>query len=184
MTDMQVQPITTVDQLLGLLADASSTEGEGLDQLAHGLQCAYELEQTHPDDPELQVAGLVHDIGHQLLPKDDRVDHDLMHGIAAGDAVRELLGERVATLVELHVPAKRYLVTVESEYGDVLSPMSAITLATQGGPMRPEEIEQFEALAEVDDADALRRADEAAKVPGRQVPGLDHWRPIIETLAR
>jgi predicted HD phosphohydrolase len=181
---MPVQPITTVDQLLGLLADASSTEGEGLDQLAHGLQCAYELEQTHPDDPELQVAGLVHDIGHRLLPKDDRVDHDLVHGVAAGDAVRDLLGERVATLVELHVPAKRYLVSVESEYGDVLSPMSALTLANQGGPMTPDEIDEFEELPELAAAVALRRADEAAKVPGREVPGLDHWRPIIESLAR
>jgi len=181
---MDVAPLNSVDDLMGLLAGCRSTEGEGLDQLAHGLQCAHELAVEFPDDVELQVAGLVHDIGHQLLPKDDRVDHDLMHGIAAGDAVRDLLGERVATLVELHVPAKRYLVSVESEYGEVLSPMSAITLANQGGPMTPEEIDEFEELPELDAAVALRRADEAAKMPGRNVPDLDHWRPIIEALAR
>jgi predicted HD phosphohydrolase len=181
---MDVATLTTVDDLMGLLARCRSSEGEGLDQLAHGLQCAHELAVEFPDDVELQVAGLVHDIGHRLLPNDDRVDHDLMHGIAAGHAVRDLLGERVAALVELHVPAKRYLVSVESEYGDVLSPMSAITLANQGGPMTPEEIDEFEELPELDAAVALRRADEAAKVPGRIVPDLDHWRPIIESLAR
>ena len=180
---MDIARLTTVDDLIGVLAGSRSTEGEGLDQLAHGLQCAHELAVVFPDDVELQVAGLVHDLGHQLLPKEDRVDHDLMHGIAAGDAIRELLGERVATLVELHVPAKRYLVTVESAYGDALSPMSALTLANQGGPMTPEEIEGFEDLPELASAVALRRADEAAKVPGRNVPDLDHWRPIIETLA-
>jgi predicted HD phosphohydrolase len=62
--------------------------------------------------------------------------------------------------------------------------MSAVTLVNQGGPMTPEEVEDFEALPELDAAVALRRADEAAKVPGRQVPGLAHWRPIIATLAR
>lgn len=188
---MPIAPITTVDDLVGLLAAWRSTEGEGLDQLAHGLQCGHELAAEFPDDVELQVAGLIHDIGHALMPRGgpgsgeiDDAQHDLIHGIVAGDAVRGLLGERVASLVELHVPAKRYLVTIESSYGGVLSPMSAVTLANQGGPMTPEEIEEFEALPELDAAVALRRADEAAKVPGRPVPGLDHWRPLIESLAR
>ncbi len=180
---MDVEPITTVDELVALLAAMGSAEGEGLDQLAHGLQCGHELAMASPADVELQVAGLVHDIGHAFLPLDDRVDHDLMHGIAAGDAVRELLGERVATLVELHVPAKRYLVTVDPEYGDVLSGMSTHTLANQGGPMTDDEIAEFEARPDVDAAIALRRADEAAKIPGRVVPGLDHWRPVLEHLA-
>lgn len=187
---MDVVPITAVDGLVALLKNSAvpdNEEGEQLDQLdqlAHALQCALELARRYPDDVELQVAGLIHDIGHALLPLDDRVDHDLMHGIAAADAVRGLFGERVAALVELHVPAKRYLVTVESEYGDELSATSAITLANQGGPMTDTEVAGFEALAEFDGAVALRRADEAAKVPGRPVPGLEHWRPTLESLAR
>jgi len=180
---MNTEPITTVDELVALLAAMGSAEGERLDQLAHGLQCGHELAMASPEDIELQVAGLVHDIGHAFFPRDDRIDHDLMHGIAAGDAVRELLGERVATLVELHVPAKRYLVTVESEYGGALSSMSTVTLANQGGPMTDDEIAEFEALPDVAAAVALRRADEAAKLPDRVVPGLDHWRPVLERLA-
>ena len=187
---MDIVPIATVDDLLAVLigcAKPGNEQGESLDQLAHGLQCGHELAVEFPGDIELQVAGLIHDIGHALMPRGGEVDdvqHDLIHGIVAGDAVRDLLGDRVAELVELHVPAKRYLVTVESSYGGVLSKMSAVTLANQGGPMTNEEVEEFEALPELDAAVALRRADEAAKVPGRDVPGLDHWRPIIESLAR
>ena len=192
---MGVEPLPTVDDLVAVLAGwarpglsdcaaPGNEDGEQLDQLAHALQCAHELAERYPGDVELQVAGLIHDVGHALLPLDDRVDHDLMHGIAAADAVRDLLGERVATLVELHVPAKRYLVTVESEYGDALSPMSTLTLANQGGPMTGVEVAEFEALPEFHGAVALRRADEAAKIPGCIVPDLDHWRPILDTVAR
>jgi hypothetical protein len=38
--------------------------------------------------------------------------------------------------------------------------------------------------AELGDALTLRRADEAAKVVGAAVPGLDHWRPVVERVAR
>lgn len=184
---MDVASITTVDELVALLRNSAAPGhdgGEHLDQLAHGLQCGFELASGRPDDVELQVAGLIHDIGHALLPVDERTDHDLIHGIAAADAVRGLLGDRVASLVELHVPAKRYLVTAESDYGDALSATSTLTLANQGGPMTATEVVAFEALSEFEGAIALRRADEAAKVPGRTVPGLDHWRPILDSLAR
>ena len=186
---MSNEPIRTIDALIGLLgagAVPGNEQGEHLDQLAHGLQCGHELAARYPDDVELQVAGLIHDIGHQLLPRGavDEDEHDRIHGIVGGDAVRDLLGERVATLVELHVPAKRYLVTIESEYGDALSAMSTITLANQGGPMTADEVADFEAAPDTEAAVALRRADEAAKIPGRVVPGLEHWRPILESVAR
>lgn len=147
-------------------------------QLAHGLQCAHELALTFPDDLELQVAGLVHDIGHDLVPGDDAG-----HGRAAADAVRTLFGERVADLVELHVPAKRYLVTVEVGYADILSGGSTSTLVNQGGPMTPREAAAFAALPLAAHAVALRIADDAAKVPGRVVPERGSWRPVLETVA-
>src|SRR5689334_10230202 len=81
----------------------------------HGLQTAAVLRASDPDDLELQVAGLVHDLGHILPPRDAA-----LHGVVAGDYVRGVLGDRVATLVHLHVPAKRYLVTVEPGYRDIL----------------------------------------------------------------
>ena len=142
------------------------------------MQCAAQLAAVAPDDDELIVAGLVHDIGHRLQPA-----HPVEHGRFAADAVRGLLGERVATLVELHVPAKRYLVTVDDSYGSTLSTGSTASLVRQGGRLDDDERAALEQRPELTDALTLRRADEAAKDPDAVVPGLDHWRPLVEHVA-
>src|SRR5207302_10655763 len=62
-------PITDVDSLLGVLeSGADATDAEDVDLLAHGLQCAALLAGVAPDDEELQIAGLVHDVGTVLWP--------------------------------------------------------------------------------------------------------------------
>lgn len=177
--------ITSVDALLELLAagagqhDAPHASGhEAVDLLAHGLQCAERLAKWHPDDIELQVAGLIHDIGHQLRPGDDAG-----HGVIAAEAVRGLLGDRVARLIIHHVPAKRYLVTIDPAYMGKLSSVSIETLAHQGGPMTAAEMLEAEAQQDWTGGLELRRADEAAKSPGRVVPGLNHWAPVIRRVA-
>ena len=89
----------TLDELVAMLASLAGSPGEapGLSELDHGLQCAHELAIAHPGDDELQVAGLVHDIGH-------RFGDDAGHGVLGAGFVRPVLGERVAALVDLHVP--------------------------------------------------------------------------------
>jgi predicted HD phosphohydrolase len=162
--------------LLAALASAPSEETPGLSELDHGLQCAFELATLRPSDPELQLAGLVHDIGHRFGP-------DETHGVLGAERVRGLLGDRVAGLVEAHVPAKRYLVATDSSYRARLSSESTRTLGVQGGPLAPDEVASFLSWPHAADAIALRRADEAAKVPGRQVPPLDHWVPKLRDAA-
>ena len=169
----------TVAELLELLEALGSTpspESEGLTELDHGLQCAYELLRVRPADRPLQVAGLVHDVGH-------RFGSDEAHGRLGARHVRGALGDRVASAVEGHVPAKRYLVTVDPSYASALSEVSRQTLRVQGGPLPPAEVAAFESSAFFADALELRRADDAAKVPGRRVPGLDYWASIVEDLA-
>ncbi|MFJ8017199.1 hypothetical protein [Streptomyces sp. NPDC096339] len=61
-----------------------------------GLGTAALLRRSHPFDKELQVAGLVYEIGTLLCPGDRAFRADL-----AAAAVRPLLGERVALLVAL-----------------------------------------------------------------------------------
>jgi predicted HD phosphohydrolase len=177
-------PATSVDEILGRLAasdgvfDSLGELGDPVDILAHSLQCAYELEQAAPDDLELQVAGLVHDVGHVL----DGF-HAVDHGEVGAAWVEPLLGARVARLTVLHVPAKRYLAATDPAYGEVLSDGSALSLELQGGAMDDAEVAAFAADPDGPDAARLRRADEAAKAVGREVPGLDHWAPVLRAVA-
>lgn len=171
--------IAAVDGLLEAL-DAGRLEhgGEPVDLLDHGLQCAAHLERVAPDDLGLQVAGLVHDLGTVLCP--GRPD---VHARLGADTVRPLLGARIADLVAGHVTAKRYLVTTDARYRDRLSPRSRETLRLQGGLMDPEERAEFLRHPDADALVALRRADDAAKVPGARVPGLDHWTLALYAVA-
>ena len=171
-----------VDQILDVLATGAAVpllEGLAVSQLDHALQTAALLVRTRPDDEELAVAGLVHDLGH-LLPGGS----DESHAPDAARAVAPVLGERVARAVGMHVAAKRYLVAVEPGYGQVLRADSAASLAHQGGAMSPAEVEAFLAAPGAADAVALRRADDRAKADGLRVGTLEDWAPALRRLAR
>jgi predicted HD phosphohydrolase len=148
-------------------------------QLAHALQTAAVLRSWFPDDEELQVAGLVHDVGF-MLPGTSDADH----ATAGAEAVREALGERVAALVGLHVDAKRYLVAIDPAYGEVLASDSVVSLERQGGPMSSDEAAVFEGSPFAADALILRRADESGKVQGLEVRGLAEWLPVLQRVHR
>ena len=171
--------IETVDALLAVLQrGANAHDGEAVDLLDHMLQCGALLADAEPDDLELQVAGLVHDLGTVLEPNGPAT-----HATTGADAIESLLGERVAALVAGHDQAKRYLVSTDSEYSAQLSDVSVATLALQGGLMDEAERARFEAGEHQASLVALRRADDAAKVPGLAVPGLQDWRPKLERVA-
>jgi predicted HD phosphohydrolase len=174
--------LRSVEELMDLLHacrgawDTPDRSGDPVDLHDHALQTAALLRRSHPADKELQVAGLVHDIGHLLRPGDDagHADH-------AADAVRTLLGERVSRLVRLHVAAKRYLATVSPGRG--LSPQSALTMARQGGPMSRAGAMAFEHDPLAEDAVTLRQADDAAKVTGLDAGVMEDWRTVLELVA-
>ena len=170
-----------VDEILDYLAAGANrtlSPSLAVTQLDHALQTAALLAQQYPDDIELAVAGLVHDVGH-LLPG----GRDETHAADAAAAVRAALGERVAGIVGLHVEAKRYLVATEGGYGGVLSGDSVVSLDRQGGALAAGELAAFEALPLAADAVLLRRADDQAKADGLEVPGIGHWVPVLRKLA-
>ncbi|MFF2520819.1 inositol oxygenase family protein [Streptomyces liangshanensis] len=172
----------SVDELMDLLHasrgawDTPDRSGDPVDLHDHALQTAALLRRRRPADKELQIAGLVHDLGRLLLPGDDAGHADL-----AADAVRPLLGGRVARLVQLHVPAKRYLAAVEP--GRLLSAHSAATLRLQGGPMSPAEAAAFARDPLAEDAVALRQADDEGKAVGLDAGVMEDWRPVLESVA-
>jgi predicted HD phosphohydrolase len=174
---MNVEELFALLESCGDFYDSLDKDGDPLPVLDHQLQCAALLAVAQPDDVELQVAGLVHDVGHRLSP-----GASAQHGVIAADAVRALLGDRVAALVELHVPAKRYLVTVDPAYRDELSDGSTMSLDRQGGELSSTERATLDANPHLADALTLRRCDERAKVIGLAVDGLERWRPVVDQL--
>ncbi|MCX5582833.1 HD domain-containing protein [Streptomyces erythrochromogenes] len=116
----------------------------------HALRTAALLRRSHPADKELQLAGLLHDIGRMLRPGDGA-----RHAVLAAEAVRPLLGERVARLVRLHAPAA----------------------AGGGFDGADPPGEDAEAVA------TLRRAREAAGACGLDAGALEDWRALLELVA-
>jgi predicted HD phosphohydrolase len=171
----------SVDEIVAVLAtgaDHQLSPGAGVSQLDHALQTAARLRQREPDDPELAAAGLVHDLGQLLAGARDET-----HAEDGAAAVGPALGPRVAGIVALHVAAKRYLVASEGNYKEALAGDSVVSLARQGGPLGAGEAAAFLGRPWARDAVTLRRVDDAAKVDGLGIGGLEEWVPLLRQVS-
>ena len=180
--------MTSIDQILRIFEERGAAQyvGENVSQLEHALQAALFAERAHGPD-SLVAAALLHDFGHLLH---DLPEHAADSGI---DTRHETLGEAwlaqrfsdaVTEPVRLHVAAKRYLCATEPDYLAKLSPASVQSLALQGGPMKRDEVEAFETNPFYREAVALRRFDDEAKIVGFETPELEHYRALLERVAR
>ncbi|MFJ6755994.1 MULTISPECIES: HD domain-containing protein [unclassified Streptomyces] len=133
--------VTSVVELMDLLHGSRDD---------HALRTAALIRRSHPSDKELQLAGLLHDIGKLLRPGDGA-----RHAVFAAEAVRPLLGERVARLVRLHASA-----TGSDRAGGADG---------QG--------DDADAVA------TLRQARDAAAGSGLDAGVLEDWRPLLELVA-
>ncbi|MFV0132456.1 hypothetical protein ACLGIH_04215 [Streptomyces sp. HMX87] len=95
--------LRSVEELMDLLYACRGSRGPAghsggpVDLHDHALRTAALLRRSRPADKELQVAGLVHAVGRLLWPGDPAGGAD-----RAAEAVRPLLGERVAGLLRRH----------------------------------------------------------------------------------
>jgi OPA family glycerol-3-phosphate transporter-like MFS transporter len=175
-----------VSRVLRLFAERGHAAylGEPVSQLEHALQAAWAAEQAHADS-SLIAAALLHDVGHLLhhLPEDcAEAGIDDRHEELGARWVERHFGPAVSEPIRLHVPAKRYLCAAESGYLERLSPASVLSLKLQGGPFAADEAEAFRRGPYFEAALALRRWDEAAKMPGLATPPLEHFRPHLEAV--
>jgi phosphonate degradation associated HDIG domain protein len=176
------------DEIVRLFATRghASYHGEAVSQAEHALQSAHLAEADDAPGP-LVVAALLHDVGHLISGHDeDAADQgiDDHHEVAGAAWLSRSFGPEVVEPIRLHVAAKRYLCAVEPEYLLSLSPASRRSLELQGGPFLTEELAAFQAHPHHRAAVRLRRWDDAAKVPGLAVPGLDHYLDRVEAAGR
>lgn len=178
------KPEKVVDEVFALYEKHGDEDyiGEPVSQLEHMSQAAVLAEEEGFDD-EVILAAFFHDIGH--LCADDaeaesmdgfgNVDHERL----GADYLREKgFSERLATLVESHVIAKRYLTYKYPEYYNKLSEASKATLEFQGGRMTNQEADEFERHPDAELFIKLRYWDDQAKEVNVPVADLNHLKSL------
>jgi phosphonate degradation associated HDIG domain protein len=170
----------TIDDIFTIYAERADGAygGERISQLEHALQCAALADEAGAGE-HLVIAALLHDLGHlvhDLGSEPAARGVDDAHEHRGVRALAHLFAEDVLAPIRLHVDAKRYLCAVETDYFDTLSEVSVRSLQVQGGIFDEAGVAAFEQLDGWQDAVALRRWDEAAKVPDCQVPDMESYR--------
>lgn len=183
-----MQSLDSVDAVFELLATGGREAyfGEPVTVLEHSLQAAWFVQRKDGSDA-LVAAALLHDIGHLMhVEGEDAAERgvDTRHEELGAEALAAHLPASVLEPIRMHVDAKRYLCGFDARYFATLSPASVQSLALQGGPMSPEGMTPFLAVAHAQDAITLRHADDAAKVAGLKTPELEAYRPLVERLWR
>lgn len=158
--------------------------GEGVTQLEHALQTAHHA-KLDDAPPTMIVAALLHDVGHMMQKVGENAADlgiDTRHEHISAGYLSRAFGPDVTEPVRLHVAAKRYRVAVDPDYLERLSPASLQSLALQGGPMSPSEIETFMAEPAAAAALRLRGYDEAGKAPEAEVAGFETYHGLLRAL--
>ena len=181
-----MQLLSSADEVFELLESGGGEAyfGEPVTVLEHSLQAAWFVQQGGREST-LVAAALLHDLGHLLHSEgEDAATRglDTQHEELAVAALGDHLPASVLDPIRMHVAAKRYLCFAEPDYLAALSPASVESLALQGGPMTADESEAFLAQPHAREALALRHADDAAKIRGLEVPPLESYRQIVDSL--
>ena len=178
---------TVVDEILARLEERGGEMygGEEVTQLQHALQCAT-LARKAGSPPMLVTAALLHDYGH-LLNEDDAAaaasGQDMFHEEIAANYLSQWFPTEVTEPIRMHVPAKRYLCSVDDTYFSGLSPASVVSLEVQGGVFSDAEAETFIARPHAPEAVELRRWDDLAKdVSARTDPLVSFSSDIAQSL--
>ncbi len=181
---MTAAPPGSADEVLALFERRGDRHyGEDVTQTEHALQAAALARASGAPD-HLVGAALLHDVGHLLDGAGgEDADGDDHHEVVGARVLSAIFGPDVARPVALHVVAKRWRCAVEAEYLDSLSDASRRSLDRQGGPLDPAAVARFAASPGFDDAIALRRWDDEAKVVGAARGRLEDHALLLASLA-
>ena len=180
---------STATQMTDVLFEFMQRKGnsfydEAVTQLEHALQAALLARQNKASPPQV-AAALLHDIGHFLMDEEDQqsdfLQEDWLHEEVGAEQLTPFFDESVIDPIRLHVPAKRYLCTVEPEYYQGLSNASKRSYELQGGQLSEAEKSAFESNPHYQSAVLLRRWDDGAKITGFTTPPLSDFRAEVQS---
>lgn len=157
--------------------------GENITQLEHAIQC-WTLAVESNASLELRVAAFLHDLGHLTYEPSSEFEKDFKHEELASTILLDWgFPEKVATLVNSHVWAKRYLVSNEAGYSDKLSLASLNSFNLQGGYLSVAESEKYSERPYFEECLQLRRWDDEGKRLdlGSEIPN-NVWKDIEECI--
>jgi len=173
-----------VDEIFSLYENYGAADyiGEPVSQIEHMCQAA-QLAEAEGYDDEVILASFFHDIGHlcEHIYETKQMDcYGVMdHESLGGEYLREKgFSEKIARLVESHVPAKRYLTFKYPEYYNKLSEASKATLDKQGGRMDDAEAKQFEADNLYLLFIKIREWDDKAKIEKVRLPSIEIYKQM------
>jgi len=176
---------TIVDDIFAIFNEFGDLHyGEAITQMEHIVQSAHLARLDNAPDT-LVAAALLHDIGQFLNDAGNAAEQrgvDARHEVSGADYLSAWFPQSVTDPVRLHVEAKRYLCSATPGYRAALSPASELSLVLQGGPHTAEEMAEFLALPGAQDAIRLRHYDDQGKRRDSDVPPLETYRPLLESL--
>ena len=163
-----------------------SNYDESVTQYEHAVQSAALAKEALAPTSSV-VAALFHDIGHLIADEEnaqsDFLKEDLFHEEIAAQYLTEIFPPEVLDPIRLHVPAKRYLCTVDTSYYDDLSPASKRSFQLQGGAFSNQELNEFKQETHWEAAVQLRKWDDLAKLQGKLVPEIETYEEeVLEVL--
>lgn len=176
-----------IDDIFGIFRQFGDLRyGEDITQLEHILQCGH-LARIDGAPDALVAAALMHDIGQFIDDAGNAAEQravDAKHEVTGASYLAPYFPEAVTEPVRLHVEAKRYLCATQPGYFEGLSRASRLSLDLQGGPHDESEAADFLALPAAEAAIRVRRYDDMGKKDGQDVPDLESYRPLLQSLLR
>jgi phosphonate degradation associated HDIG domain protein len=179
-----LKPEDIVDEVFALYEKHGGEDyiGEPVSQLEHMSQAAV-LAEEEGFEEEVILAAFFHDIGHLCAEGGEAASMDgfgnVDHEQLGADYLRERgFSERLATLVESHVVAKRYLTYKYPEYYNQLSEASKATLEFQGGRMNEQEALNFEKNPDAELFIRLRHWDDKAKELNKPIQDITYLKSL------
>lgn len=174
-----------IDQIKQLYVNQGMLKyGENVTQTEHAVQCWY-CAKADNASVNLRVAAFLHDIGHLLYAELEMKSHtDFKHEELGAQFLHNLdFNNEIVELILSHVWAKRYLVTKNPDYLNLLSQASINSFHAQGGLLTKEELNYYKQHVNLDNCLLLRKWDDLGKDENasNEIPD-EIWKDILECL--